>query len=69
MAGPNVRDQQVIREAVISGNPNARDFQVMREAVINITANVRDLQVFREAIILRGGTTGTAAAAQTFVNL
>lgn len=52
---PNVRDQQIQREAVIQSTAaKVRDFEIVREAVIIPNASVRNIQVFREAIIVRG---------------
>ena len=50
----NARDEQIIRQTVLSTNAKARDEQVIRQTVLRTNAKARDLQVFRQAVIILG---------------
>lgn len=50
MAPPNVRDQQLLRETVLTG-AQAVDLEIIREAIIIPPNGAYDVQLFREAII------------------
>jgi hypothetical protein len=53
---PNVRDEQVFRQTILTANAKARDEQVFRQTILSTNAKVRDFQVFRQSIVLLGTT-------------
>jgi hypothetical protein len=54
------RDEQVIRQTVLTTNAKALDEQVFRQTVLTTNASVRDLQIFRQTILMRGSAADIA---------
>lgn len=59
------RDEQVIRQTVLTTNAKARDQQVFRQAVITTNAKARDLQVFRQTVCILGPSSSLICFAAT----